>query len=343
MASSQVHTRELHKNQVTLYIATHNQTGLKYFGKTIRFFTEIDLQNYYHGSGIYWNYHLNKHGDDVTMIMYGIYSLLEVKEIALKFSEENNIVESDIWANLVEENGIDGNSTKGFLAVKDTRDNSTLQVSIEDFHKYDYYISSTKGIVTVLDSETKEYTQITKEEYKLDTLGRFKLHSEGFVNCVDVLTGITKKVTKEEFNKNDNLQNPMKGKLPVIDTRTNTKANVTQEEYKQFDYYVSPTSIAPVAVRDLSTNETTLVTDEEYLKNDNLIAAGAKLKIIVFDSNDVEMGYYIGVKSFGLSDEYKDLKRKSLINSARKKMKLFSKSKNHKYHNWYAIREELIF
>jgi len=99
------------ENQVTLYIATHNKTGLKYFGKTTVYFTEELLQEKYHGSGKYWVRHLKKHGDDVTMEIYGIYALDEVKEVALKFSEENNIVKSHKWSNLKLENGLDGGST----------------------------------------------------------------------------------------------------------------------------------------------------------------------------------------------------------------------------------------
>ena len=37
------------KNKVTLYIATHNTTGLKYFGKTIKYFDTYSLQENYHG------------------------------------------------------------------------------------------------------------------------------------------------------------------------------------------------------------------------------------------------------------------------------------------------------
>jgi len=109
--------------KVTLYICTHNKTGMKYFGKTTKYFTEEDLQKYYHGSGKYWLNHLRVHGDDVTMEIYGIYNLDEtaddyVKPIALKFSEDNNIVKAlnesgdrkgkKIWANINPENGLDG-------------------------------------------------------------------------------------------------------------------------------------------------------------------------------------------------------------------------------------------
>jgi hypothetical protein len=94
---------------ISLYIATHNKTGKKYFGKTTRFTSVEDLQEKYHGSGLYWQRHLKKHGDDVTMEIYGVFRSDEVEEVAIKFSEDNNIVESDLWLNLKIENGLDGN------------------------------------------------------------------------------------------------------------------------------------------------------------------------------------------------------------------------------------------
>ena len=101
------------EDKVTLYIATHVVTGKKYFGKTTKWFTEEDLQKKYHGSGVYWNRHKKKHGDFITMKIYQICSLNKsdedyVESIALKFSEENNIVESEEWANMILENGLTG-------------------------------------------------------------------------------------------------------------------------------------------------------------------------------------------------------------------------------------------
>lgn len=101
------------ENKTTLYIATHNTTGKKYFGKTKKYFTVEDLQKHYHGSGVYWKKHLDKHGDDVSIEIYMICSSNPdddnyVKPIALKFSEENDIVESNDWANFKPENGLDG-------------------------------------------------------------------------------------------------------------------------------------------------------------------------------------------------------------------------------------------
>lgn len=88
---------------IHLYIKTHLDTGLKYFGKTHK-----NPQNY-KGSGKYWKRHLKIHGDNVKTEILGTYSdENECQRDALKFSIENNIVCSNEWANLILENGLDG-------------------------------------------------------------------------------------------------------------------------------------------------------------------------------------------------------------------------------------------
>ena len=88
---------------IYLYIKTHQTTGLKYFGKTVQ-----DDPYKYKGSGTYWKSHLKKHGNLVDTEVLGYFTKDEVEPIALKFSKDNNIVESEEWANLIEENGLDG-------------------------------------------------------------------------------------------------------------------------------------------------------------------------------------------------------------------------------------------
>ena len=84
---------------IRLYVKTHNQTGLKYFGKT----TRVDISKY-RGSGIRWRNHLTKHGNDVNTVVIAEFEDHEcAKEFAIKFSKDNNIVESDEWANLKDE------------------------------------------------------------------------------------------------------------------------------------------------------------------------------------------------------------------------------------------------
>ena len=93
-----------------LYIKQHNKTGLKYFGKT-----SGKNPKKYKGSGIRWNKHLKKYGNDVSTIWCELFiNKEELIEFAINFSINNNIVNSKEWANLKIENGLDGNP-KGIL------------------------------------------------------------------------------------------------------------------------------------------------------------------------------------------------------------------------------------
>jgi len=109
-----------------LYIKQHAVTGLLYFGKT----TETDPIKYL-GSGKYWHNHIKKHGTKHIVTLW--YELFTNKEeliaFAIKFSKELDIVKSKSWANLVEENGIDGaprHHTQGMTGK--THSNETKQL-----------------------------------------------------------------------------------------------------------------------------------------------------------------------------------------------------------------------
>lgn len=92
---------------LTLYLKTHNKTGLKYLGKTTR------DPYIYKGSGKRWLSHLKTHGDDVaTKILFQTNNKEEFAQVGLKYSNMWNIVESDSFANLKPENG-DGGSAAG--------------------------------------------------------------------------------------------------------------------------------------------------------------------------------------------------------------------------------------
>ena len=100
----------------TLYIAEHNVTGLKYFGRTVNHHTIEDLQKKYHGSGTYWKNHLKKHGDNITMkILHSSEDAELIKSLALMYSKFWNIVESSDYANLIIE---DGTISCGMLGLK---------------------------------------------------------------------------------------------------------------------------------------------------------------------------------------------------------------------------------
>ena len=88
-----------------LLILTHNITGLKYFCKTAR----LHELHMYKGSGHYWKRHLKAHGKDISREVYGIFDSKELcKDAAIAFSIEHDIVKSELWANLIMENGLDG-------------------------------------------------------------------------------------------------------------------------------------------------------------------------------------------------------------------------------------------
>jgi hypothetical protein len=92
-----------------LYIKKHNQTGLKYFGKT----TGKDPIKY-PGSGKYWVRHLVAHSNDTTTIWCHLYDNKEtLMEEAIAFSKYHNISNSSEWANLKPENGVDGGGAPG--------------------------------------------------------------------------------------------------------------------------------------------------------------------------------------------------------------------------------------
>jgi len=87
-----------------LYIKQHSITGLKYFGKT------TGNPYKYNGSGKRWKSHIKVHGKKhiKTIWVSEVYTDTSITEFALKFSIENDIVNSKEWANLIMENGLDG-------------------------------------------------------------------------------------------------------------------------------------------------------------------------------------------------------------------------------------------
>ena len=88
-----------------LLVKTHNLTGKKYFCKT----TKIDKLDTYTGSGLAWKSHLKQFGKDISTGVVGVYyDSQRCLEAALNYSKEWNIVESDRWLNLIDENGLDG-------------------------------------------------------------------------------------------------------------------------------------------------------------------------------------------------------------------------------------------
>ncbi len=92
-----------------LYIKT-SPLGLKYLGKTTK-----DPFNYL-GSGKIWKRHIKKHGftinDIKTEIVFKANNINELIEKGLELSVLYNVVDSKEWANLIEESGNGGDTSK---------------------------------------------------------------------------------------------------------------------------------------------------------------------------------------------------------------------------------------
>jgi len=94
--------------KIHLYVKQCSHCGLKYFGKTTKDYLK------YKGSGHHWLRHIKLHGSDKvqTIEAWTFDTQSEAYKFAMDFSFKNDIVESKEWANLIPENGLDGNSSE---------------------------------------------------------------------------------------------------------------------------------------------------------------------------------------------------------------------------------------
>lgn len=111
---------------IYLYVKQHSVTGLKYFGKTKR----KDPYTYL-GSGIYWTKHFRKHGKEYvqTIKIWSFEDLQEATDFAIKFSLDNNIVESKEWANLIIEDAKDAGGVLGLRHTKESKKKMSNKLS----------------------------------------------------------------------------------------------------------------------------------------------------------------------------------------------------------------------
>lgn len=90
---------------IYLYEKRCTHCGLKYFGKcTTRH------PDKYIGSGKYWKRHVSLYGKEniVTDNIWKFESQQEASAFAIDYSKKYDIVKSNEYANLIEENGLDG-------------------------------------------------------------------------------------------------------------------------------------------------------------------------------------------------------------------------------------------
>jgi hypothetical protein len=122
---------ELIMTETYLYIKQHSITGMKYFGKTTR-----DPYKY-NGSGKHWLRHIKKHGKEhVKTIWCKLFTDIdELERTAIAMSEMYDVVDSEYWANLINENGLDGNPS-GINFSEETRVKLSIAMKGEKNHMY---------------------------------------------------------------------------------------------------------------------------------------------------------------------------------------------------------------
>ncbi len=110
---------------IYLYVKQHTKTKLKYFGKTTR------DPHRYRGSGSYWKKHIRKHGIEhiETIDLWTFNDQKECTQFAITFSETNNIVQSDEWANLIIEDGLGGRGVPGHIQSVETKKKRSIAMS----------------------------------------------------------------------------------------------------------------------------------------------------------------------------------------------------------------------
>lgn len=102
------YTHQQLKKPTRLMIVYDPVSELKYFCKTTKLNEEFDR---YYGSGVKWKRKTKKRKDELVKLWVSDFFYdTSIVKFAMRFSRFNRIVESEEWANLKPENGLDGGS-----------------------------------------------------------------------------------------------------------------------------------------------------------------------------------------------------------------------------------------
>jgi hypothetical protein len=265
-----------------LYVKTHNKTGLKYFGKT-----KHDPHKY-KGSGLYWLRHIKEHGYDVSTEIIGFYTdKQECKGAATLFSTVNQIVESDNWANLIDENGLDGGATKfGPLSEETKRKISSSHLGITHTDETKQKIKDKRAI------QNMDHMRVPKsEEHKKkisDSLKGRTQSEETIKKRADKLRG---RERSEETKRK--ISESQRGKIISDETRLKMSKKTISDEHKQ-------------ALRDLYTGK--IWTEEEKEKLKGMVPVVDKL------GNNLKITKEEYYKQLGKDCEYVHVRSKEALN-----------------------------
>ena len=242
-----------------LMIKRHPENGLLYFCKTVK----TDPVKY-RGSGKYWTLYINAHGrKKVETLWHQLFTSKEdLQEFALFFSDYFNIVDDEIWANLVVEDGITG-WPPGTKHSKETIDKCRLNAN--GFKKgYTPFNKGGKMPDGFAEGQRKRnktrmkagtHNMLTSEFKQLSAAAQKKMFEEGTHPFSDVCganninydptihtftnkkTGMTVQMTQSEFVTKFNLSR--QNVNAVIKGRRKSVSGWILENYSTYNYLVT--------------------------------------------------------------------------------------------------------
>ncbi len=124
---------------------------------------------------------------------------------------------------------------------------------------------TTVGLVPVIDVRTGLTKLVVKEELKNTDF--YQHCTKGFVTVFDTKDNVIKSISVNEYNSSDQYITAATGKVSVIDIRNGTTVQVTTKEFYEFDYYVRQNK-GCVLVFDVIAEKYKLVSKMEYEQNE---------------------------------------------------------------------------
>lgn len=198
-----------------LYIKQCPHCGLKYFGKSIR--KDID---YYQGSGIMWKCHLKKYKvKSIHLWNSDWYYDTSITRFSLKFSKLNKIVESNMWANLKDEDGLDTFNFDLYNGSERHRENARKSMiknrkSFSGTHsEKTKLLLSEKNKGRIVSNETRE--KLSENNFSKNDPERQRIHAK----MVGSLSGMENGKKTDEVK--EKISNSLKGRKHTLEDRQN--------------------------------------------------------------------------------------------------------------------------